>query len=261
MLEREKIVIGENFQSKMECFECFEGLIREETFVLIDEKTEKVPLNKANELLRKDSIYVYVIDELAEKGNQAKHTFIKDGEIFIRDIADIDDSSEEFICNFFYAEYIFLFKEEKNIYQFLGLYTLIETNFDHDFKVWEKQDEDIILLNEINLKELIENLNHSYVEKYLEDREKLKKLLRERGDTFEYLPKSLRDDEELCLIALENSHGCIVQYAGEKLLHDKNFAKKAIKKDSLCLKYFSDEIKDDFQIIKMARFGQRIPLC
>ena len=252
------IITATTFKSKMECFEHFKELIKEETFELISENTEKVPLNKVNELIEEDYIYINIIneiDEIEEWG--CKNIFKKNGKIWIRDIYDVYEPAEELIDSFFNAEYVFLFMEENKEYKFLGLYKLISTNIDGYLKERERQDENIISLNEIEIKNIIEKINYSYIEEYVNDREKLEKMLKEHGERYAYLPDNLKNDEELCLISAESTNGFACKFAGKYLLNNREFAKKFLKKYPCCLEYFSDKIKDDFEICKNATVSYR----
>lgn len=254
------IITTTTFKSKMECFEHFKELIKKETFELINESTERVPLNKVNELIKEDYIYINIINEIDEielEEGGCKNSFKKNGEIWIRDIYDVYEPAEELMDSFFDAEYVFLFIEENKEYRFLGLYKLISTNIDGYLKEWEKQDENIISLDEMELKKTIEKINDSYIEEYADDREKLEKMLKEHGERYAYLPDNLKNDEELCLISAESTNGFACKFAGEYLLNNREFAKKFLKKYPHSLKYFSDEIKNDFEICKNATISYR----
>lgn len=240
------IITGTTFKSKMECFEYFKELIKEETFELVNENTEKVPLNKVNELIEEDYIYVYIINELEEEGG-CKNSLKNNDQIWIRDAWNED--LEEFIGPFLHAEYVFLFIEENEEYKFLGLYKLMSTDIDGYCKEWEKQDENMVSLDEMEIKKTIEKINYSYIEEYVNDREKLKEILKEHGERYAYLPYNLKNDEELCLISAESTNGFACKFAGKELLNNKEFAKRVLKEYPDDLKYFSDEIKKDKALV------------
>lgn len=67
------------------------------------------------------------------------------------------------------------------------------------------------------------------------------------------IPKELKDDEEIALIAIETYDGRVCEYIGENLKNNKEFAKKVFKnKYGYSLSYFSDNIKNDFECCKTA---------
>lgn len=85
------------------------------------------------------------------------------------------------------------------------------------------------------------------------EREDIKKKLSNREIYFKDIPYEFRDDEEIALIAIEVAYNSFVcEYIGDTLKNNKEFAKKALRKYGDSIKYFSDEIKNDFECCKIA---------
>lgn len=90
---------------------------------------------------------------------------------------------------------------------------------------------------------------YNNINKYINDRNKLKEILSKNGKLFRFLPYHLRNDEELCIIACSSTNGEACKYASKELLNNKEFAKRTIGKYiPVYLTYFSDNIKDDLEI-------------
>jgi hypothetical protein len=264
---RDKIIVNEEFQKPIECFKCFYNLIKKEVFDLIDSNTDDIPLDRLNTLLEeKYCVWVNIIKE-----NRDPRT---------RKIEFLDDESyleyESFygeIDSFYeYKEYSFVFIEKNKKYKFLGLYREIEFYSYKNIQKWKKIEINEIYLDKKFLKNLIEDINfnsivkyeeakmiiekfdYNSIKQYIEDKEKMKELLNECGQIYKFLPDNLKNDEELAIIAIKKAYYYgICKYIPKKLLASKEFAKKVMNvvNDSV-IQYFSNEIKNDFEICKNA---------
>ena len=58
-------------------------------------------------------------------------------------------------------------------------------------------------INKTDIKNIIDEIYFNNIKSCINDRTKLINLLKENGERFEYLPSNLKDDEELCLIAMD----------------------------------------------------------
>ena len=99
---------------------------------------------------------------------------------------------------------------------------------------------------------MIDEINFNNIKSCINDRTKLINLLKENGEKFEYLPSNLKDDEELCLIAMDTAFESPLKYASNRLLNNRDFAKKVAKKCGFALKFFSQEIANDVELNKIA---------
>lgn len=180
-MQNKEIIVGTKFTSKMQCFNNFRNLIKEETFCLLNENTQKVLLNKING----DYIYVYIVDEYVEEDGIVN--IIKEN-VWRR----IEDP-------FFNAEYVFLYIRENDIYTFLGLYKL--KNIEEDYIEWKKQAQNKFILNKMNIKKKLKLDNETKERtdnKKVNDKELALKTLSE-GKEYEIknIKKSLRKDKDI----------------------------------------------------------------
>ena len=75
--------------------------------------------------------------------------------------------------------------------------------------------------------------------------------IKNRELKYQDIPEELKNDEEIALLALEIYDGRICEYLGDKLKHDKDFAKKVFNKQyGYALYYFFDNVKNDFECCK-----------
>lgn len=263
-----KLKVNDEFESKMECFEVFKDLIKKEALDLIDDNIDDVPLYKVNELIE-DDVGVNIINERRDK-RARKYMLSNNKEIYLQDGLFYEE------MDFFKLgeDYSFLFMEDNGKYIFLGLYKNIEHDVDDNIMKWRRQEIEEIFLNEIEIKKLIEKLNvndmrlykdsrfiiekfdHDRIKKYFDDKEKLKEILKKHGDIYQFLPEELKNDEELALVAFEGwlLNEDIGKYIPQRFLNSMDFAKKVFSRDVRGeeLKYFSDEIRNNLEICKMA---------
>ena len=72
--------------------------------------------------------------------------------------------------------------------------------------------------------------------------------IKNRELKYQDIPKELKNDKEIALLALEVYDGRICKYLGSKLKDNKEFAKEVFrKKYGYSLSYFSDNVKNDFE--------------
>lgn len=104
---------------------------------------------------------------------------------------------------------------------------------------------------------LVDTLNESFTlhESLLEDREFVKSLLMNNGYVFEYLPDSLKQDQELIILTIQhdkyksyNDTG-LLRYASDP---DREIIKIAIKKNCWNFRYVPERFKGDIEIVKLA---------
>ena len=81
------------------------------------------------------------------------------------------------------------------------------------------------------------------------EREDIKNKLINKEVYFKDIPYEFRDDEEIALLAIDIDNKFICEYIGDTLKNNKEFAKKVLRKYGNSIKYFSDEIKNEFVII------------
>ncbi len=210
-----KLKINDEFQSKFECFERFKDLINKEMLNLIDYNTDDVPLYKANELIKKDYVWIKIINENQDK-RTGKYSFEDNYEYCICDISCYA-GTEILLPD---RGYLFLFIEENKKYRFLGLYKRIEVDADASIIKWQKQKISDFYLRGIDIKELIEKLDcndielhklpkiviekfdYNRIKKYINDKEKLKEIIEENAEIYKFLPEKLKSDEELAATAI-----------------------------------------------------------
>lgn len=193
-MPNKEITVGTKFQSRMECFNIFKDLIKEGTFCLLNENTQKVPLNKVNELIKENYIYLYIMDEIDEE-NQIENIDIRDLQNIEATYVDIDDP-------FFDAQYVFLCKEEDDICTFLGLYKYESISIDADCIKWKKQPQNKFILDKISIKKRLridkETIKRSEDNRKIDKKElALKTLGEQRAYEIKNIEKSLRKDKDI----------------------------------------------------------------
>ncbi len=117
------------------------------------------------------------------------------------------------------------------------------------------QDEIIKLVEENNNnKEIIKKCVSMYPKclEYIEkelllDREFCKELLLLNGLTLCYMPKEIKKDKELVLIAIDKSAGFALKFADNALKKDFEIVKHAILKYKAPLKYASEDLQEYFK--------------
>lgn len=85
----------------------------------------------------------------------------------------------------------------------------------------------------------------------MDNRTEIISKLKNRQISYQSIPKWLKNDEKIALTAIETYDGRVCEYIGDKLKNNKEFAKKVFnKKFGYALKYFSDNVKNDFTCCK-----------
>ena len=257
----QKLHINEEFSNKLECFECFRNLIGKEKFELIDENTQDIPLFRTD-----SNIWINVITKHKEK-RARKYKFFDQGKIFLQ-----GRKIYEKIDFLRYEEgYSLLFIEENSKYRFWGLYKMTQLNWDKGITKWEKQEIEEINLDEKEIKKLIRKLSHQdlklwkesevviekfddkKIEEYVANKEQLKEILKQHGMIYKFLPDTLKNDEELAIIAIKSDKfGEVCRYLPKKFLQSMEFAQKIFQEgiSGVELQYFSEEIKNNLEFCK-----------
>lgn len=212
-----KLKTNDEFKNKLDCFSCFKGLIEKDILDLIDCYTNQLPLHKVNELIRKDYVLVKIINNDQNEMTK-KYTLEQNDEFCVvhnnyYEVTDLLSQTEG---------YLFLFMKEEEKYKFLGLYKIIEKDMEKQIVKWQRQKVTEFDLSKIAIKELIEKLDEnditlykdpkyviekfdaSKIEQYINDKEKLKEILKCHGAIYKFLPEKLRNDEELAVSAIQS---------------------------------------------------------
>lgn len=237
--------VGDIYDSKEKIFVYFKDVITSEKINFINKKTQGIPLDKANKLLNKENyIWVNVLEE-----NEWRDKFKDNYDICIVD--DCFHSNAIGILQSFAQRMSFLFIKKEQEYVFLGLYEFIKKEEQY-ISIFRRVSKNLFQINKIDIKNMIDEINFNNIKSCINDRTKLINLLKENGERFEYLPNNLKDDEELCLIAMDTAFESPLKYASKRLLNNMEFAKKC----GFALKFFSQEIANDIELKKIAlQFG------
>jgi hypothetical protein len=67
--------------------------------------------------------------------------------------------------------------------------------------------------------------------------------------SLDYASENLKNDKEFILKAIKQSTGKILQFTGEKMKQDKEIVIEAVKTDSCSLKFASEELKNDIDVV------------
>lgn len=165
MLKNNVLKINQQFNSKKKCFEYFKKFISDETFNMLLDSQNDVPLNAINDLLnREKSIWINIIENTNKYKNKFKdnkNTWITryecDGEVL-----EIDEIKN------FYQKFSFLFIQDKDNFNFLGLYKLKENEFSESGTIatYKRCNINNICLNELNISKFLkENVKEEVEEK------------------------------------------------------------------------------------------------
>lgn len=238
-----KLEVGMKYKTKNECFKLFLDLIGKDIFSLIIDSTKNIPLKNVNDLLNREYyVWVNIIDP-KEEGIKFKNNYY---ELRINKSIMTD---EDFIKTS--QRFSFIFIEKNGEYKFIGLYQFVRRNNLCD-RIYRRCSENSFILNKKSVAELIEKNNYDYIKKNIDNRKILKKILRQNGEMYEFLPEELKNDGELCLIAMKTTFEGPFKFIGNSLLNNKSFAKKAVKQWPDVVKYFSEEIQKDPEVYKIA---------
>ena len=202
MLKNNVLKINQQFNSKKKCFEYFKQFISDETFNMLSDSQNDVPLNAISNLSNiKNCIWINIV----ETTNKYKNEFKNNKNIWIT----------HYKCNGFFLEFdeikrlyqkfSFLFIKDKDTFYFLGLYELKEKEFSESGTVatYKKCNINSIYLNELNisnfLKENVQkddeenNKNHTVYD----DKISALKMLKEDFLNINFVSDNLRCDNEI----------------------------------------------------------------
>jgi Leucine-rich repeat (LRR) protein len=98
----------------------------------------------------------------------------------------------------------------------------------------------------------------AYFEKIIESKEELLKIFADKGNVFKFCSEELRSDRTFALwfdgyTSPSTSYdGHAFNYLGDKLKNDKAFALEMISKHGSNLQYFSEQIRSEVELVKIA---------
>ena len=246
---KSKIKIGDVFNRRKDCFDFFKSLIDNDKYMLCNEKTNDMPLDKVNKLIKKTNyVWLNILND-----DDWKKFSRREDECFIVEDDFLNYPND--IIKLLYSKIAFQFVEKENGLEFMGIY-MLTNRIAEGFYIYKRIEVQEIYIDEYKIKEIIENAFNEEIKYYLKDREALMGLLYENSDLFRYLPENLRNDEQLCLMAMESGYEEPLEYIGEKLKNNRSFALKAVNKWGSALQYFSEELQQDRDLREIAlEFG------
>lgn len=245
----DSLKVGDIYDCKEKIFEYFKDVITSEKLNFINKKTHDIPLDKVNKLLNKENyIWLNILEE-----NEWRDKFKDNNDICIVD--NCFHSNAIGILQSLAERMSFLFIKKEQEYVFLGLYEFIKKDEQY-ISIFRRVSKNLFQINKTDIKNMIDEINFNNIKSCINDRTKLINLLKENGERFEYLPSNLKDDKELCLIAMDTAFESPLKYVSKSLLNNMEFAKKVAKKCGFALKFFSQEIANDIALKKIAlQFG------
>ncbi len=244
-----ELEIGKIFESKYECFMYLKPLMSEENFKLINKTTNDIPLSKINHLLNQyNYVWVNIMDEFNYRNIQENYKYWIVEEDYHTSLNILKTSSEKVS---------FLFIKRNTGYEFLGIYQMIKRikKEDETYRfqnIFQRVEQNVFLLNESIIKNIIEENSKKIIIECTKDKEKLKQLLDANIELFQYLPDDLKNREDFLLETANKPYGDNIKYAGIQIRKNKEFAKKFLKENGYASQYFSDAIKDDVEICRIA---------
>ncbi len=242
-----ELCVGKKFKSKYECFTFFKHLMSKENFKLINNLTNDIPLNKINNILNK---YNYVWINIIDKFEKQKLRY-NDKYLIIKENYDTQVDILKNCCE----KVSFLFVKKNKTFQFLGIYQLVKIIKNEKFLytyAFKKIEKNTILLNDYEIRNIIEENSRKLVMEPIKDEKRIKQLLEADIDLFQYLPKILKNDKKFLLETSNRPYGENIKYAELDIRNDKEFAKKFLEENGYSLQYFSEEIRNDIEICRIA---------
>jgi len=202
MLKNNVLKINQQFNSKKKCFEYFKQFISDETFNMLSDSQNDVPLNAISNLSNiKNCIWINIV----ETTNKCKNEFKNNKNIWITHYKCNGLFLEFDEIKRLYQKFSFLFIKDKDTFYFLGLYELKEKEFSESGTVatYKKCNINSIYLNELNIsnffKENVQkddeenNKNHTVYD----DKISALKMLKEDFMNINFVSDNLRCDTEI----------------------------------------------------------------
>lgn len=89
-------------------------------------------------------------------------------------------------------------------------------------------------------------------EKLSNDKEFMLALLAYNGTYLEHASEELKADKEIIMAALQSGYSLLYEHVSDALKTDKDFLLEIVSLDAFCLEFFSEELKQDEQIVLAA---------